>query len=428
MTLRKCFGSTESLIAPTLIGQRRQGLYCTRVALCRRVILIGSELPGKVYDLAVVGLGAMGAAVAWHASRRGLRVIGFDRYEPPHAMGSSHAETRITRLAVGEGDQYLPFVARSHELWRELATLSGEQLLFQSGGWILSDPSVADPDRWDDFVAETAAVAARGGIEFEVLTPAELRQRQPQLIVNDDIRVGFEPTAGVVLSERAIAAQLAAARAGGATLHGNERVTAVNPDAAGVDVSTDKDDYRARNVVICTGAWLPELAAVDAQSLTVTRQEVFWFEVQDLERWHHSEFSGVIWSGQTASDYLGIFPIIDGNRQAVKILSEQFEVVTTADAADREVSADAVAHMYEARVRPRLRGVLPNCIDAAACLYTNTPDDHFLIDHHPESERIMVMSPCSGHGFKHSTALGEAVVAMIASDIGLDLSAFARSR
>lgn len=385
---------------------------------------------GDTYDLAVVGLGAMGAAVAWHASRRGMSVLGFDRYRPPHAMGSSHAETRITRLAVGEGDQYLPFVARSHELWRELAATTGEPLLFETGCWILSDPATSDPDRWDDFVAETAAVAQRGHIDFELCTPQQVRQRQPQLVVNDDLRAGYEPTAGVVLSERAIEAQLGLAQDNDATLRFDETVRGVNHDKTGVDLTTDQGEYRARNVVICTGAWLPELApAVDAEAVTVTRQEVFWFAVDDLDRWNQTNFSGVIWSGQTAQDYLGIFPIINGMRPALKILSEQFDVTTTAEAVDREISAEAIDDMFERLINPRLRGVLPTCIDATACLYTNTRDDHFLIDRHPDNERIMIMSPCSGHGFKHSTALGEAVVSALNNDAaGLDLSAFGRNR
>jgi len=370
---------------------------------------------GDTYDLAVVGLGAMGAAVAWHASR---------------PMGSSHAETRITRLAVGEGDQYLPFVARSHELWRELAATTGEPLLFETGCWILSDPATSDPDRWDDFVAETAAVAQRGHIDFELCTPQQVRQRQPQLVVNDDLRAGYEPTAGVVLSERAIEAQLGLAQDNDATLRFDETVRGVNHDKTGVDLTTDQGEYRARNVVICTGAWLPELApAVDAEAVTVTRQEVFWFAVDDLDRWNQTNFSGVIWSGQTAQDYLGIFPIINGMRPALKILSEQFDVTTTAEAVDREISAEAIDDMFERLINPRLRGVLPTCIDATACLYTNTRDDHFLIDRHPDNERIMIMSPCSGHGFKHSTALGEAVVSALNNDAaGLDLSAFGRNR
>lgn len=386
----------------------------------------GAANEGATYDLAVVGLGAMGSAVAWHASRRGMSVIGLDRYEPPHAFGSSHAETRITRLAVGEGDQYLPFVARSHELWRELEGEMGEQLLFQTGGWILSDPSATDPDRWDDFVTETAVIAERAGIRFDVCNAAELRKRQPQLVVNDDIRVGFEPTAGVVLSERAIAGQLTAARSRGATIRCNEAVLGLNADSTAVDIDSETASYRARNVVLCTGAWMPELSPPPiAEQLTVTRQEVFWFEVDDLTAWNQANFSSVIWSGQTSQDYLGIFPILSGQRPALKILSEQFAVSTSAETVDRQISTAAIDDMFERRIRPRVRGVTARCVDAAICLYTNTPSDDFLIDRHPQSDRIVLMSPCSGHGFKHSTALGEAVVGAFNGDASaLDLAAF----
>ena len=154
------------------------------------------------YDLAVVGLGAMGAATAWQAAERGLRVLGLDRFAPPHTHGSTHAETRITRLAVGEGPQYLPFVARTHELWRELEQRTGASpLLIETGGFIISPQQQqqarggesGEVERWFDFVGATEQVARDAGVEFHRRTPADVRSKHPQLLLRDDEAVGFEP-------------------------------------------------------------------------------------------------------------------------------------------------------------------------------------------------------------------------------------------
>lgn len=380
------------------------------------------------FDLIVVGLGGMGAATLFHARRQGLRVLGIDRYDPPHELGSSHAETRVTRLAVGEGEQYLPFVKRSHEIWRELEAETGESLLHQSGSCIITTRDAADETRWKDFVVATADVANAGGIDFRLLEPAELRLEQPAILVRDEDRVGIEPTGGVVMAERAVGLQLSLARTEGAEVRMNEPVIAVDPDDDGVTVTTGQGAYRADRVVLSTGAWMPEITSpTDSAELTVTRQVVFWFEVEDMSVFSTDRFPTIIWVGDSIDDYIGVFPIPPDGTRGIKVLGEQFAKPTDADSVDRTVGAEEIASFHERLIVPRLAGVTPNCLRAAVCLYTNTPDDHFLIDTDPRSERIIAMSPCSGHGFKHSTGLGEAVAQLVATGSSdLDLSPFKR--
>ncbi len=380
------------------------------------------------FDLIVVGLGGMGAATLFHARRQGLRVLGIDRYDPPHELGSSHAETRVTRLAVGEGAQYLPFVKRSHEIWRELEAETGESLLHQSGSCIITTRDAADETRWKDFVVATADVANAGGIDFRLLEPAELRLEQPAILVRDEDRVGIEPTGGVVMAERAVGLQLSLARTEGAEVRMNEPVIAVDPDDDGVTVTTGQGAYRADRVVLSTGAWMPEITSpTDSAELTVTRQVVFWFEVEDMSVFSTDRFPTIIWVGDSIDDYIGVFPIPPDGTRGIKVLGEQFAKPTDADSVDRTVGAEEIASFHERLIVPRLAGVTPNCLRAAVCLYTNTPDDHFLIDTDPRSERIIAMSPCSGHGFKHSTGLGEAVAQLVATGSSdLDLSPFKR--
>lgn len=382
-------------------------------------------------DLIVVGLGAMGAAVAWQAARRGLSVIGFDRFDPPHDQGSSHAESRITRLAVGEGPEYVAPVARSHEIWRELEAASGERLLHQSGSLIVSPVGGGGLDgRWTDFVAATEAVAGPAGVPFGRLSAAELGDRFPVLRPGEDEVYGLEPSGGVVLAERAVRIQLAAARAVGARLHTDEPVIAAQPNDTSVEVRTATMTVRAPRVVLATGAWMPTFVDdVDRDLLDVTRQAVFWFEVDDLDAFSVDRLPTVIWAGDRIEDYLGIFPIAPGTTPALKVLGEQLHEFTTADTVDRSVSAAEIAAFHERLVAPRLRGVSDRCVRTTVCLYTSTTNEHFLIDRDPRSDRITVVSACSGHGFKHSAAIGEALAQQIAGEAPtVDLSPFARTR
>lgn len=382
------------------------------------------------FDLIVVGLGAMGAAVAYQATGLDLRVLGIDRHDPPHDFGSTKAETRITRLAVGEGAHYLPFVARSHEIWRDLEQRFGEQLLHQCGGYIVTEQTPVEGQRWQDFVVETKRIANGAGIEFTVLD--ETSEVNPPAHINglDGKRIGFEPTAGLVMAERAVSAQLRFAAQAGATLQTGETVIEVIPDTEGVEVVTDRDRYRAGHVVLAAGPWLGDLVdQQDADRLAVTRQTVFWFEVDDLSAFGTDRFPFVMLVGDTDEDYIGVFPIPPGGTPALKVLGEQFLTSTQPEEVDREISQAEIQEFYSRHIEPRIEGVSNRCVKAEVCLYTNTPDDHFLIDSALGSDRVLMMSPCSGHGFKHSAALGEAVAQRIATGHSdLDLAPFARSR
>jgi len=382
------------------------------------------------FDLIVVGLGAMGAAATYQAAKLGLRVLGIDRYNPPHAMGSSHAESRITRLAVGEGPQYLPLVARSHELWREIEAATGVELLHQTGGYVINQESESDDDRWGNFVDATARIAADAGIDYELHDHQTIRNRYSAIAVGATERGGFEPTGGIVMCERAIAAQLRLAADHGAELRRNEPVSAITPSTSQVAVTTASSTFQADQVVVATGAWMPgHVAPGDAAALTVTRQVVCWFEVDDVETFSVGNFPFILWAGHTIEDYLGVFPIAPGATPALKLLGEQFAHTTDPDSVDRTVRQDEIDDLYDRLVRPRLAGVRRSVAQATVCLYTNTPDDHFLIDRHPDSDRVIAMSPCSGHGFKHSAALGEAIASLVATGRStIDLAAFGRDR
>lgn len=380
-------------------------------------------------DVIVVGLGAMGSAVAYQAAKEGMSVIGIDQFDPPHTMGSSHAETRISRLAVGEGPQYLPFVARSHELWRELELASGEALFHQCGGLIACEPG-RESERWSDFVSATADIAGAAGIAFNQMTPAEVEEAHPTLRIPSSRRVGFEPTAGLVMNERAVAVQLEQARRFGADLRCHELVVEIDPHANGVTVRTSREKYQAGHVVLAAGPWLPGLAQEElARQLSVTRQVVFWFEAEDLDAFSTDHHPFLMSIGDSEDDYFAVFPRPPGTTAAIKVLGEQFEATTTPERVERAVSEVECRAFHERFIAPFVDGLTSHCVRSEVCLYTNTADDHFVIDTDPRSDRLTVMSPCSGHGFKHSAALGEAIAQRIASGTSsLDLEPFRVAR
>ena len=385
---------------------------------------------GRVHrNVIVVGLGAMGSAALRSAAESGASVLGIDRHHPPHRFGSSSAESRITRLAVGEGPQYLPFVARSHEIWRDLEARSGQPLLYQPGGYTLCPPTPTDLGRWGDFVTRTEDVARGAGIEFERRTRDQFTAHLPQVTVDDEV-IGFEPTGGIVLSENAVELQLRFARDAGADIIVDTEVTSVEPTRDGVVVTAGGVAYSADRAIVATGPWFSRLAPPDdATAVEVTRQVVFWFEADDPLLYSADHFPFLIWAGDRAEDYLGVFPMAPGGTPGLKVLSEQFTDVTTADTVDRTVTDDEIWSFHERFVAPRLTGVTSTCVRAEVCLYTNTPDDHFLIDHHPDSDRVLYASPCSGHGFKHSAAVGEAMAQLVMTGASeLDLSPFRRDR
>ncbi|MEM7536708.1 MAG: N-methyl-L-tryptophan oxidase [Chloroflexota bacterium] len=385
------------------------------------------------YDLIVVGLGAMGSAALYQAAKAGINVLGIDRFAPPHNMGSSHAETRITRLAVGEGPQYLPLVARSHEIWRELEATTGHDLLYQSGLYIITPP---EPDaargetkhnHWDGFVARTAEIAAGANIPYEQRTAAQVRAHLPYVLMRDGDIAGYEPTGGVVLCEQAVEIQIAQAKKFGAEVVVNQPVTDIQWGPTDVTVTTAQGRYDAEKVIVTAGAWMPDfLPALKRELLTVTRQVVYWFEVEEPAHYSTDNFPAFLWVGDTREEYFSTFPSPPDGIPGLKVLTEQFDVATDPNTVERTVTEAEIDTFYDEFLSKKLSGVTRNCIKAEICLYTNTPDDHFLIDFHPASERVLLASPCSGHGFKHSAAVGEAMVQLVMTGQSeIDLSSFA---
>ena len=384
----------------------------------------------STYDVAVVGLGAAGAATLYQLARRGVRAVGIARFSPPHIYGSTHGDTRITREAIGEGEAYTPLVKRSHAIWRELEADTGVDLLTQCGGLIVeSAGGGAAGHHRHEFLASTIACANRYGIKHELLNAADIAARFPQFGVDGTESAYYEPTAGFVRPERCVAAELTMATRLGAEIRRDERVLAIEPAGNVVRVRTQGGIIEAEKVVMAVGAWVHDFVGADQVRLfNVYRQVLNWFE---LERDAVDHTAGVmpvfIWGLSDGNAFYG-FPAIDGTRE-IKVADEQLDVPTAADEASLEVDPDESHALHAALLSRRLPGVSSRCLRAVRCLYTVTPDANFVIDDHPDLKGVLLVSPCSGHGFKHSAGLGEAIAQRIttgASDA--DLSAFRLDR
>ena len=372
-------------------------------------------------DAIVIGLGAIGSAALHRLAKLGVKAIGIDRFHPPHDRGSTHGESRITRMGVGEGEAYATMVRRSHEIWRELEAESGESLFLQTGGLILgpSDGGTSHHGQ-EDFVRRSIAVAERNAIPHEVLESGEIGRRYPQLELLGNETGYFEPGAGLVLPERCVAVQLRLAASLGAVVRTGETVLSVTEIPGGVAVVTDRGRVEAGRVVMAAGPWIPGLAgpAMAAQT-KVYRQTLHWYPAADSAAFAPERFPVFIWiHGQSAEDYFYGFPILAGGT-AVKVASERYAAPVDPDVSERTVSPAESAGIFARHVAGRLRGVGPDVQRAAACLYTVTPDSGFLVDLLPGTSRVVVASACSGHGFKHSAGLGEVLARFAAGDCGL---------
>lgn len=388
-------------------------------------------------DVIVVGLGAMGSAVSYQLARRGAQVIGIDRFAPPHAFGSTHGQTRLTRQATGEGIASAQLVLRSHGLWREIEQETGNELFVQCGGLILTAASNNEGTHGTkNFHTATVDVASALDIEHEVFDGNEVDHRFPQFRLEEEHRCYYEPGAGFVYPEAAVRSQLELASRHGAVLRYDERVLEVTPSEHGVVVRTDQGTYGAAQIVLAAGAWLPGLLPTqpDLRKLfTIVRQVLLWFDVaheRNRTDFIPGRFPVCIWThGAGATDVFYGFPLADTSDTAIKVASEQYAESTRADELNREVSDSEAQAMFDTHVRGRIPALTSKAGRRAACMYTVTPDYGFVIDRHPNHENVVLLSACSGHGFKASAAIGEAVAQLVLDGFSrLDLSPFSLGR
>lgn len=367
----------------------------------------------------VVGLGAVGSAAIYHLARRGQRVLGLDRFAPPHTQGSSHGGSRIIRKAYFEGEMYLPLLDRGYDLWRALEAETGQSLMQITGGLNIGLPEQM-------VVAGARHAAETYGLTHEVLTPEEVRTRFPAFHVPEGHRAVWEAEAGLLYPETCIIAHLDAARHHGADVHLGEPVLKWKPDGEGVAVTTVSATYHAARLLLCAGGWIRDLLPDLDLPLRIERQVNGWFRPKaNADYFTPARCPIYLWEFEPDALIYG-FPDLGHGVKAG--LHHQSEKVDHPDALDRVVHpAD------EAALRRRVRDLLPDAdgklVRAATCFYTNTPDEDYLIDTHPAHPQVLFASACSGHGFKASNAIGEALAERASgTSPTLDLARFGLTR
>lgn len=354
------------------------------------------------YDVIVAGLGAMGSATAYHLSLAGLRVLGLDRFHPPHDRGSSHGRTRIIREAYFEHPLYVPLVQRAYELWGQLEAAAGRRLFLQTGGLMIGPP--------DGVIVRGALLSAsEHRLRHQLLQASELQARFPAL-QPDPAMVGvWEPRAGILFPELAIQSHLELAAKQGATLRFDESVTKWEPLEDSVRVTTPQGVYEARRLLLSSGAWLAGLVPELNLRLAVERQALFWFDPgAGDDRFDPGHCPIHIWEYAPHRFFYG-FPNLG---EGVKVAFHHEGEHSDPDHVRRDVSSQEIETMRNLlrRFMPQADGHLKS---TAVCLYTNTPDEHFLLDYHPSHRQVLIASPCSGHGFKFSPVIGELAAAML---------------
>ncbi len=351
------------------------------------------------YDVIVAGLGGMGSAAAYHLAGRGKRVLGLERHAPVHDRGSSHGQSRIIRQAYFEDPSYVPLLLRAYELWERLAAETGEELMTLNGGLMIGPPGGA-------LVSGSVASAEEHGLPYEILTAPELKRRYPIFEPGPNVVALYEERAGFVRPEAGVKAHLDRAASLGAELRFEERIISWAATSSGVRVETEQDAYEAKRLVVSAGAWAGELLGGLGLPLEVTRQILFWFRPEgSVEAYAPERVPIWIYEPDDGNMFYS-FPAVDGEDSVKAAFFRADGKPTDPETIDREVYDDEVDFIrgYLARHVPSMNGGL---VDAKTCMYTNTPDEHFVISTHPDHPQISIAAGFSGHGYKFCSVVGE---------------------
>ena len=359
------------------------------------------------YDVIVIGLGGMGSAAAYRLAGRGLRVLGLDRHRPVHDQGSSHGGSRITRQAYFEDPAYVPLLLRAAELWPEVEAASGRTIAVWTGGVMVGRPDSRT-------VAGSLRSAQEWDLPHELLDAAGIRRRFPTMTPDPDEVALYEPGAGLVIPEESVAAHLELAARAGAELHHEEPVTRWRAEpGGGVRVTTGRATYTGDQLVICPGAWAPDLLAGLGVPFGIERQVQYWFApAAGIAPFRAERHPIYIWEAGGGRQFYG-FPSFADPAEGVKVAFFRGGAACTPETIDRAVHADEVEAM-RAFIAPRMPDLPGTFLRATTCMYTNTPDEHFVIARHPAHEQVVVACGFSGHGFKFVPVVGEIVADLVA--------------
>jgi sarcosine oxidase len=351
----------------------------------------------RVFDVIVVGVGGMGSAACYQLAKRGQRVLGLEKFEIGHAMGSSHGLTRILRLAYFEGEAYVPLVQRSRQLWIETGDVIGRQLFFEVGALDMAPGG-------DDIVAHAEQACLAHDLPHEILQRDAIERRFPALALPQGHIGLYQPQSGFVASELALRSHVELARQHGASIREREPMLEWTPTAGGgVRVRTAQGTYEAGRLVLSPGAWIGSIVPGLARSTTVIRQTLAWFDPRQPQLLAPERFP--VFTLKVEEGHVYGFPL--WGHPGFKLGSPHY----SKDVFDPDTPTREPAPGHEAILTASVRRYVPAAagplLNLKACLYTMTPDEHFVVDTLPGHEQVIVASPCSGHGYKFASVMGE---------------------
>jgi sarcosine oxidase len=352
------------------------------------------------YEVIVVGVGAMGASTCYHLAKAGVRVLGLEQHDIPHSLGSSHGYSRMIRLAYYEKPDYVPLLRRAYDLWDELEAESAQKLLHRTGGLFMGP--------YDGGLLNGALKAAGvHRLPLELIIEDERQKRWPQFVLPENWGTLFDPEAGFLRPERVISTYAQLAMKSGAEIHGNEAVRRWKATDQRVEVETDRDTYTATHLIFTGGAWTGKLMADLGLPLKVTRQVMGWvWPRHNVEQFELGRLP--VWAID-GLDHGGIFygfPMIP-DAPGMKLAHH----CPTKNVVDPETVSRQPTPEDAQGFRPALSQYLPDAnghvVSMRVCLYTNTPDEDFILDHHPQHHNVHLACGFSGHGFKFASVIGE---------------------
>ena len=367
-----------------------------------------------IYDVAVIGAGAMGSAATYFLSKTTNKILVLDKYAPPHSFGSSHGQSRIIREAYFESPLYVPLVQQAYQLWEDLERESGKKLFLRTGGLMIGNN--------DQKVFRGASISAfQHGITYEFLDQDAIKKRFPVFKPPPGTVALFEKNAGILFPEECIRTFLQLAKKQEVHFHFNEEAFSIKSRNDKVEITTGRGKYEAGKVIVCTGAWIPMLFPELQLPLEVKRQLLFWFNCTsgNAEKFSPENFPIYIWEHEKNKIFYGFPDLGDG----VKIAIHHQGQLTTADTINRRIGDEEINAMSQ---------IIHRYFDAQftfnyseVCMYTNTPDENFIIDYYPANRNIIIVSACSGHGFKFSSAIGKILCDMaLEKKLSFDVSVF----
>jgi sarcosine oxidase len=351
----------------------------------------------NTFDVIVVGVGAMGSAACFELARRGVRVLGLEQSGIAHDRGSSHGLSRMIRLAYYEHPDYVPLLRRAYERWKELEWLSGQTVLNLTGGLYMGPADGV-------LVSGSLESARRHHLPGESLDHAAILARFGQFKLPQDFSAVYEPMAGYIAPERAVSLLARQAQLAGAVIHGHEPVRDWQSDTRGVTVITDRARYSATQLVFCGGSWSARLLRDLDVQLVVTRQVMGWLWPREPARFDATQFPCWAIERPDGSIYYG-FPMA-ADEPGLKMAHHHRGPVTDPDHVAREIT-EADEREIRAIALEFLPAAIGPIVSIRVCLYTNSPDSHFIIGRHPGHERVSIACGFSGHGFKFASVIGE---------------------